>query len=60
MGGPENGMRGYLLTFLIAYTRDFALQHNTLGESFELSCPWTRVSDMCKTVKQRLYDEAAA
>lgn len=23
-GGAENGMRGYLLTFLIAYTRDFA------------------------------------
>ena len=41
VGGPENGMRGYLLTFLIAYTRDFALQHNTLGESFELSCPWS-------------------
>jgi alkyldihydroxyacetonephosphate synthase len=21
-GGPENGLRGYLLTFLIAYSRD--------------------------------------
>lgn len=41
VGGPENGMRGYLLTFLIAYTRDLAMQHHLLAESFELSCPWT-------------------
>lgn len=27
VGGSENGMRGYLLTFMIAYTRDFAMQH---------------------------------
>lgn len=46
IGGAENGMRGYLLTFLIAYTRDFALNHNTLGESFELSCPWSNVSSL--------------
>ena len=38
VGGPENGMRGYLLTFLIAYTRDLAMEHFTLGESFETSC----------------------
>ena len=58
VGGPENGMRGYLLTFLIAYTRDLAMNHHTLGESFELSCQWTLVSDLCKRVKARLYDEA--
>ena len=58
VGGPENGMRGYLLTFLIAYTRDLAMHHNVLGESFELSCQWTQVSDMCKRVRARLYDEA--
>ncbi len=44
VGGPENGMRGYLLTFLIAYVRDLGLHHHTLGESFELSCPWSEVS----------------
>ena len=59
IGGPENGMRGYLMTFLIAYTRDLAMQHYTLGESFELSCPWNKVSLMCKKVRQRLIDEAA-
>ena len=59
VGGPENGMRGYLLTFLIAYTRDLAMEHYTLGESFELSCPWNQVSPLQKRVKQRLYDSAA-
>ena len=51
VGGPENGKNGYLLTFLIAYTRDLAMQHNTLGESFELSCAWTKVSELTKKVK---------
>jgi len=51
-------MRGYLMTFLIAYTRDLAMQHHTLGESFELSCPWTKVSTMCKRVKQRIIQAA--
>ena len=59
VGGAENGMRGYLLTFLIAYSRDLALQHHTLGESFELSCPWSEVSALQKRVKQRIFDEAA-
>ena len=59
VGGAENGMRGYLLTFLIAYSRDLALQHHTLGESFELSCPWSEVSAIQKRVKQRIFDEAA-
>lgn len=36
-GGPENGLRGYLLTFLIAYTRDLALQYAVAAESFETS-----------------------
>lgn len=35
------------------------MHHHTLGESFELSCQWTLVSDMCKRVRARLYDEAA-
>jgi len=58
VGGPENGMRGYLLTFLIAYTRDLAMEHFTLGESFELSCPWSNVSEIQKKVKTRMYAAA--
>jgi alkyldihydroxyacetonephosphate synthase len=39
-GGPENGLRGYLLTYLIAYTRDLACQYAVAAESFETSCSW--------------------
>lgn len=57
-GGPENGLRGYLLTFLIAYTRDFAQQYHVAAESFETSCPWSNVSQLCARVKKRIKDEA--
>lgn len=60
MGGPENGYRGYLLTFLIAYTRDYAAEFNIAAESFETSCPWSNVSNLCSRVKKRLLDEAVA
>lgn len=58
-GGPENGLRGYLLTFLIAYTRDLACDYAVAAESFETSCPWQNVKSLCSRVKQRIYDEAA-
>lgn len=58
-GGPENGMRGYLLTFLIAYTRDIATDFQVAAESFETSVAWQNVSSLCSKVKQRIYDEAA-
>lgn len=59
-GGAENGLRGYLLTFLIAYTRDFAQKYHVAAESFECSVPWSNVSSLCARSKQRLYDEAHA
>jgi alkyldihydroxyacetonephosphate synthase len=55
-GGAENGKRGYLLTFGIAYIRDFVLQHNILGESFETSVPWTQAQSLIDRVKKRIYD----
>ncbi len=42
--GAENGIRGYLLTFLVAYTRDLGCQHMVAAESFETSVPWANVS----------------
>jgi alkyldihydroxyacetonephosphate synthase len=54
-GGAENGKRGYLLTFGIAYIRDFVLQHNILGESFETSVPWSQAGDLVDRVKQAIY-----
>jgi alkyldihydroxyacetonephosphate synthase len=55
-GGEENGKRGYLLTFGIAYIRDFVLQHHILGESFETSVPWTQAQSLIDRVKKRIYD----
>jgi len=38
-GGAKNGQRGYMLTFGIAYIRDFFNQFHILGETFETSEP---------------------
>jgi len=57
-GGAENGLRGYLLTYLIAYSRDLACQYNVAAESFETSCSWQNVSPLCKKVSARIYSSA--
>lgn len=54
-GGAENGKRGYLLTFGIAYIRDFVLHHNILGESFETSVPWSQAQELVDRVKASIY-----
>jgi len=41
VGGAENGSRGYQLTYMIAYIRDFVIENNIIAESFETSCPWS-------------------
>jgi alkyldihydroxyacetonephosphate synthase len=56
--GSEAGMKGYLLTYLIAYIRDFAYEYYCVGESFETSVSWTGVSNLCKRVEKRLFGEA--
>lgn len=58
--GAENGMKSYILTFLIAYIRDFASEHCIAAESFETSCPWSNVSSLCTRVRKRILDEASA
>ena len=40
-GGQENGLKGYQLTYMIAYIRDFCLLNGVVAESFETSCPWS-------------------
>jgi alkyldihydroxyacetonephosphate synthase len=55
-GGAENGKRGYMLTFGIAYIRDFVLQHNILGESFETSVSWSRAQELVDRVKRAIYE----
>ncbi|GAB1609457.1 alkyldihydroxyacetonephosphate synthase, peroxisomal-like [Argonauta hians] len=56
-GGADNGERGYMLTFVIAYIRDLAFEYYVVAESFETSCPWDRVIDLCRNVKHRVHKE---
>jgi len=53
-GGPENGRRGYAVTFAIAYIRDFLNKLGILGETFETSAPWSRIHDITRSVEAEL------
>eukprot|EP00039_Didymoeca_costata_P004813 m.76311 g.76311 ORF g.76311 m.76311 type:complete len:604 (-) comp12551_c0_seq2:3428-5239(-) len=55
-GGEENGRRGYLLTFVIAYLRDIAMDYQAVAESFETSIPHSCVENLCRNVKDRILD----
>lgn len=55
--GAENGKRGYLLTYNIAYIRDFGIEHFILAESFETSVAWSGVLELCERVKGRVHRE---
>ncbi|XP_024143053.1 alkyldihydroxyacetonephosphate synthase, peroxisomal isoform X1 [Oryzias melastigma] len=55
--GEDNGQRGYMLTFVIAYLRDLGMDYYVIGESFETSVPWDRVLDICRNVKARIVYE---
>lgn len=55
--GETNGERGYMLTFVIAYIRDLALQFKIVAESFETSVPWDRAVILVKNVKHVVKEE---
>ena len=46
--------RGYNLTYMIAYIRDFAFQVGLISESFETSVPWSECAVLCRRVKERV------
>ncbi|CAD8177522.1 unnamed protein product [Paramecium pentaurelia] len=51
--GAENGERGYFLTYMIAYLRDFAMQFQFIAESFETSVGWKNVPSVCENIQRR-------
>ncbi|XP_064396861.1 alkyldihydroxyacetonephosphate synthase, peroxisomal-like [Halichondria panicea] len=57
--GEENGRRGYLFTFVVAYIRDFGFDYTYLAESFETSVPWSRVSELIRNVKSCVRKECS-
>ena len=54
--GEENGHRGYFLTFMIAYLRDFGMNYHFIAESFETSVPWSNALMLCERVKAKVVD----
>ncbi len=58
--GADNGLRGYFLTYVIAYIRDFAMNYAFVAESFETSVPWSNVLALVKNVRERIESECKA
>jgi alkyldihydroxyacetonephosphate synthase len=57
IAGSKNGQRGYVLTFAIAYIRDFLSTFHIIGETFETTVPWSQVQQVCQAVKTQLDRE---
>lgn len=51
--GAEAGQRGYMLTYAIAYIRDFVSTFHVIGETFETSVPWSKIGQVCDAVRKR-------
>ena len=49
-GGSKNGERGYMLTYAIAYIRDFMSDHYIIGETYETTVPWNKIHEVCSSV----------
>ncbi|XP_055644534.1 alkyldihydroxyacetonephosphate synthase-like [Toxorhynchites rutilus septentrionalis] len=56
-GGEKNGKKGYVLTFVCAYIRDFAWDYNIVGESFETAVEWDKCVSLCTNVKDCILRE---
>jgi alkyldihydroxyacetonephosphate synthase len=57
IAGSQNGQRGYMLTFAIAYIRDFLSTFHIIGETFETTVPWSHVKQVCQSVEAQLNRE---
>lgn len=53
IGGASNGRRGYMLTYAIAYIRDFLASYHITGETYETTVPWSKIHDVCEAVARR-------
>ena len=56
IGGEENGKRGYMLTFAIAYIRDFLTDFHVIGETMETSVPWSKIKSTCDAATEKLNE----
>ena len=56
--GADNGIRGYFLTYMIAYLRDFGFNYSFIAESFETSVPWSNINQLCEQTKETIHSAA--
>ncbi len=56
-GGSSNGKRGYMLTFAIAYIREFFNQFHIIGETFETTVPWNRIGPVTSAAEKALFEQ---
>jgi alkyldihydroxyacetonephosphate synthase len=54
-GGEGNGKRGYMLTYAIAYIRDFLADYHITGETYETTVPWSKVHDVIEAVEKLAF-----
>jgi alkyldihydroxyacetonephosphate synthase len=52
-GGAHNGQRGYMLTYAIAYIRDFLTDYHIIGETYETTVPWSQIHEVIEAVEKR-------
>ena len=57
LAGSKVSKSGYDLTFAIAYLRDFAMNYDILGESFETFVPWSKLRDVIEKTKSTVHSE---
>ncbi len=49
-GGEGNGRRGYMLTYAIAYIRDYLSDYHIIGETYETTVSWSKVGAVITAV----------
>ena len=59
-GGEGNGKRGYMLTYAIAYIRDFMADYHVTGETYETTVPWDKINDVLKAVDKMAREKHEA
>lgn len=52
--GSENGHRGYILTMVIAYIRDFVSDYYSIGETLETTVPWNCIDSLCRGLDEEM------
>jgi alkyldihydroxyacetonephosphate synthase len=55
--GADAGRRGYMLTYAIAYIRDFLASYHVIGETFETSVPWSHIHKVCAAVERKADEQ---